>query len=868
MDRNWRVSTGSNGLDEVIDSLRMGDNVVLKVDNILHYKEFVTPFVARSLAEQRRVVYMRFAEHEPLITDETVVTYSINAGDGFESFSTEVHRIIADEGSGVFYVFDCLSDLLYTWATDLMIGNFFVITCPYLFELNTIAYFAIYRNANSYETINAIRNTTQVLIDIYKVDGLTYIHPLKVWNRYSPTMFIPHAEAGDMFVPLTSSSDTSHLFVDMTSNIFDSSRRHLDYWDRMFLDASDLYDKIKNAELPAQEQEPWVEKLCRNMFSRDTRFLEILTKAFNLQDLLQIKTRLIGSGFIGGKSVGMLLARKILLQNEEFKFSRLLEPHDSFYIGSDVFYTFLVQNNLWKLLMEQRQPDNYFSSAVEIRRQILQGVFPESIKNQFLRMLEYYGQAPIIVRSSSLLEDSFGNAFAGKYESIFCINQGTLDERYAQFEKAVREIYASTMNEDALTYRKLRGLADQDEQMALLVQRVSGAYRQQYFFPDVAGVGFSYNTYVWDQGIDPKAGMLRLVAGLGTRAVDRISGDYAKIVALDQPLLKPYTGLDDYRKFTQLKVDLINIRENAMQTVPIRMLLDSNVDMKLPIIADRDFEAERKMREFGLEQKESWVMTFDPLLSNSSFPLIMRSLLQALEKAYQYPVDIEFTVNFKDAAHYSVNVLQCRPLQVKGLKSKVEFPESVDPSRLFFQGSNSFMGGNIQCDIDRIILVEPEQYHLLSESDKYKVARTIGKLNSLNAELGKTVMLLGPGRWGTSTPSLGVPVMFSEINNTTVLCEVAYLKAGYAPEVSFGTHFFQDLVECEIFYVALFPERDGVVFQKDLCASYYVNQLPNLVPAYSALQHVLKVYDIGQEQHKLEIIADAGAQKIICYFSA
>jgi hypothetical protein len=487
MRHRSKVSTGIPGLDKIIDSLRMGDNVVLQVDNINDYESFVTPYVAKSLEDGRKVVYMRFARHYPIIENqERIITYDIDAEHGFEFFSTQVHEIISKEGEDVFYVFDCLSELLYTWATDLMIGNFFQITCPYLYDLNTVAYFAIYKNMNSYETIAAIRETTQVLLNIYQVKGRTYVHPIKVIERYSPTMFLPHIKEHDEFIPLTSSGDASKLYTDMSLNIFDASRRHLDYWDRTFLKASDSYDKMKFGKLSTAEEKSLVEKLCRMILSRDERFLNLLTTFFTLEDLLQIKSNLIGSGFIGGKAVGMLLARKILQMDQDFQYDKFIEPHDSFYIGSDVFYTYLVKNGLWHLRMEQRTPENYYSLAYELRTKILKGIFPLNIKNHFIRVLEYFGQSPIIVRSSSLMEDGFGNSFAGKYESVFCTNQGTLEERYQEFENAVKQVYASTMNDDALSYRLKWGLADQDEQMALLVQRVSGSYRQQYFFPDLA----------------------------------------------------------------------------------------------------------------------------------------------------------------------------------------------------------------------------------------------------------------------------------------------------------------------------------------------------------------------------------------------
>ncbi len=867
MDNRRNVSTGLPGLDETIDFLRIGDNVVLQVDNISDYESFVHPFVKKSLQAGRKVIYMRFALHSPIIKDQdNIKVYNIDAENGFESFSAQVHNIITQEGREAFYVFDCLSDLLYTWATDLMIGNFFQITCPYLYELDTVAYFAIYKNMNSFETVSSIRETTQVLLNIYKVKGQVYVHPLKVLGRYSPTMFLPHFKQKGSFVPLTSSSDASKLFSDMSINVFDGSNRYLDYWERMFLKAADIYEKSKFGKLPESEEKIIIEKLSRTILSKDERFLKLLTSVFSLEDLLHIKSRLIGSGFIGGKAVGMLIARKILMQDQDVDYKKILEPHDSFYVGSDVFYTYIVKNGLWKLRMEQRKPEKYFSFAQEIKTKLLNGVFPENTKNHFLRILEYYGQSPIIVRSSSLLEDGFGNSFAGKYESVFCTNQGTLEQRYLEFEKAVKTVFASTMNEDALQYRLKRGMSDQDEQMALLIQRVSGSYRQQYFFPDMAGVGYSHNIYVWDKKMQPEAGMLRVVVGLGTRAVNRTAGDYARVIALDEPLCLPFTDLDDHKQFSQRKLDVLDITDNRMKSISFRKLINEGKDQKLQFFAQRDYPGETKMQKLDMPPSESWVINFDQILSSSPLTAITQKMLKTLESIYEYPVDIEFTVNFKNENDFQINLLQCRPLQAKGLKSKVEFPKHIEFAKILFETKKSFMGGNIQYRLDRIIYVEPEGYSRLSDLDKYRVARTIGKFNSLTEKQNKSVLLLGPGRWGTGTPSLGVPVKFSEINNILVLGEIAYMKERYSPEISFGTHFFQDLIESDIFYVALFPEGKGSIFQTELF-NRLDNQMAKLLPAEASLKEVIHVYDLaGGSYEALEMISDIGKNRVVCFF--
>lgn len=198
---------------------------------------------------------------------------------------------------------------------------------------------------------------------------------------------------------------------------------------------------------------------------------------FSLQDLLDIAGREIGTGLIGGKSVGLLLARK----SQESEARDLVRGHwvppDSFYLGADIYYTYIVQNGWWTLRMRQKTPEGYFPLASELREKLLSGRFPQAIRESFTRMLEHFGQSPIIVRSSSLLEDNCGHTFAGKYESVFLPNRGPPGERRRAFEEAVRVVYASVMNDEALAYRLDRGLRDQDEQMAILVQRASGDHR-------------------------------------------------------------------------------------------------------------------------------------------------------------------------------------------------------------------------------------------------------------------------------------------------------------------------------------------------------------------------------------------------------
>jgi len=857
-------STGLTGLDTVLDYLRDGDNVVWQVDKIDDFRNFVTPFVTRAKQDGQKVLYMRFAKHKPLVqADSNVTIYNLDANSGFETFSMQVHDIISSEGKKRFYVFDCLSDLLNAWATDLMIGNFFMITCPYLFELETIGYFALLRNRHSFKTVARIRETTQLLLDVYNVEGNFYVHPLKVWKRYSPRMFLPHLQQADKFVPLINSVDATRLFAHVSEKGLEPAQRALDYWDHLFLRSEELLKKTTDC---SEEKQQAVEQLCRIMLGREKRILSLTQKNFSLEDLLDIKKRLVGTGFIGGKAVGMLLANNIISKDTSRDWEQCLEPHDSFYVGSDVFYTYIVENGWWKLRMQQKTKEGYFKVASDLKEKMLTGKFPDEIREKFQEMIEYFGQSPIIVRSSSLLEDAFGNAFAGKYESVFCVNQGSPAKRYSEFEDTVRRVYASTMNENALTYRLQRGLYQQDEQMALLIQRVSGSHRKNHFFPDLAGVGVSHNTFVWNSELDPKAGMLRLVFGLGTRAVNRVENDYPRIIALDAPLSRPLAGMDDVRKYSQHQVDLLDTKENVFTTLPLQKLLGEKLDLnRLDLFVESDYQMARRMSELGMREKQYWLLTFRKLLTNSSFTQIMQKILKTLESSYEYPIDIEFTVNFAKEGKPLINLLQCRPLQTKGRQAKVEIPSKIQPEKILFQCERYFMGGSISQPVKKIIYVEPKAYTQLPQSQKYDIARIVGKLNKqITDKENEPTILFGPGRWGTTTPSLGIPVNFYEINNITVLVEMAYEGGNLMPELSFGTHFFQDLVEGDIFYVALFPRKEDVILNRK-----WFSETPNLLtdslPESGRYADVVKVFKIEQEQ--LQILCDVVSQKVVCFFT-
>ena len=856
-------STGLPILDGILKGIRPGDNVVWQVDSIDDYIPFVHHFCRTAHNEHQDLIYFRFAEHVNLLpSDVEADVYELHPEHGFESMLDEIFRVIEKSGTGACYVFDCLSELTVDWYSDRMLGNFFRLTCPYLYDFETVAYFALLKDHHMAHAVNIIHRTAQVVIDVYRNKGALYLHPQKVDKRHSDTMYMLHRWKGDDFLPVRLSATVSEILSSAPQPWLDLTIHRYDVWTRTFSEAQKCLEEGESCDTCSANGELLFKRILRMAISRDERVLELAQSYFDLRDLVNIGKRMIGTGLIGGKSVGMLLARAIL-QKEDAKWLTRLGAHDSFYIGSDVFYTYLIRNGCWWTRRRMNNPDTLRDSSHEVRQRLLAGSFPEDIEAQFMEMLTYFGQSPIIVRSSSLLEDAYGNAFSGKYDSVFCANQGTPQERLEEFITAVRHVYASTMSEEALNYRAHWDLLDRDEQMAILVQRVCGAPYGQLFFPQVAGVGFSFNPFVWSSEIDAQAGMIRLVFGLGTRAVDRCDDDYTRVISLSAPDRRPEGTRDEEKRYTQRRVDILDLRANQLVSGEFdEVMAHANKELPLSMFASHNAETERLAREHNWKSAFPWDLTFEGLLESTSFVEDFRSMLKTLEKAYQHPVDIEFSANFLDDDSLRIDLLQCRPFQVRRAQTDTLEAADVADDRIVLQTDGPIIGNSLSTTIDRIIYVVPSVYSQMGMSERYSVARLIGRLNHLTGQhQADMIMLIGPGRWGTTSPSLGVPVSFAEINTVSVICELALMHDGLVPDISLGTHFFNDLVEMDMLYLAVYPERDGSRYLPEFFEQAD-NRLGEIMPDEAHWSHVVRVID---GDSRLGLHMDTLRQKGICY---
>ena len=589
--------------------------------------------------------------------------------------------------------------------------------------------------------------------------------------------------------------------------------------------------------------------LIRRFFSDDLDYINVIKGFATVEDFAAMLSRTVGppqgNGKLGGKAAGLFRAEKVLMAAKKDYISlRNLAVPKSWFITSDGIIDFLHFNAL------EEMPSIKYRDPAEIRQEypFLEQIFknstmsPEMIAGLSLA-LDDFGDKPLIVRSSSLLEDTLGAAFAGKYKSLFVANQGTKKERLQALIEAIVEVYASVFGPDPIEYRRERGLLDFNEEMGILIQEVVGRRCGKYYLPAYAGVAFSHNEFRWSPRIKRSDGIVRMVAGMGTRAVDRVGDDYPVLVSPGQPGLRVNASPDEVLQYSQKNVDVINLETRRFETLTVERLV-AEVGHELPALSQvvsvlRDGELTASSSNLIDLAGGTPVVTFAKLLAHGPFIPMVRDMLSILSKALGFPVDIEFAC---DGDIHKLYLLQCRPQSQAGNGFAVSVPKNVAAADQIFSAGRYITNGLLK-DIEYVVYVDPDEYDgLPTMEDLAQVGRIVGELNTKLPR--QKFILMGPGRWGSRGDiKLGVRVGYSDINNTSMLIEVAKQKKDYVPELSFGTHFFQDLVEANIKYLPLYPDEKGNVFNQPFFRDT-PNVLRRLLPDAKRFEHVIKVIHV------------------------
>jgi hypothetical protein len=400
-----------------------------------------------------------------------------------------------------------------------------------------------------------------------------------------------------------------------------------------------------------------------------------------------------------------------------------------------------------------------------------------------------------------------------------------------------------------------------------MIQEVVGSKVGDYYFPVFSGVAFSKNEFRWSPRIDRDDGLIRAVPGLGTRAVDRLANDYCILIAPGKPELRVNVTPDEILRYSTKGMDVINLKKNTFETIDISTLVKSH-GSDIPHIHNilsvyQKDHIQMPTSQYGIRfEEDTLAVTFEGLIKRTSLISQIWELIGILKEKMGKPVDIEFAF---DGVH--LYLLQCRAQSYIKDILPASIPTDIAEKKILFTANRYISNGYVP-DVLYIVYVDPYAYNCITDLESLNdVGRAIGRLNTILPK--RQFILIGPGRWGSRGDiKLGVNVTYSDINNTAILIEVARQKGNYVPELSFGTHFFQDLVESSIRYLPLYPDDAEIIFNESFLLGSK-NMFAELLPEYASLSHTIRVINVPQCSNNdiLKVIMNADVGEAIAFLT-
>ncbi|HEX2695524.1 MAG TPA: PEP/pyruvate-binding domain-containing protein, partial [Acidobacteriota bacterium] len=476
--------------------------------------------------------------------------------------------------------------------------------------------------------------------------------------------------------------------------------------------------------------------LTRRFLSERLPFIRVARDHMTIHDFDRLLDRVTGpsqgTGKLGGKAAGMVVAERILAERRKTDPAiGDFEVPDTWFITSDglidfIHYNFLEDFQSFKFSRIQEIRHNY----PYLQQVCKHSYFSPEMHDQLRLILDDMAEGPLIIRSSSLLEDSKGTAFSGKYRSLFLANTGLKEERLAALAEAVAEVYASIFNPDAIQYRAERGLLDYYEEMGILVQKVVGRVVGRYFFPAFAGVAFSNNDFRWSPRLRREDGVLRMVAGLGTRAVDRVENDYPILVSPGQPGIRVNVMPEEAVHYAQRSIDVINLETGRFETRSIdEVRREAGAEFPLwdRILSIWDGTTVRTANA-ALDRPEAdgMIVDFGGLIRDTGFIEQMKAVMKALRDTFGMPMDVEFAHDGK-----TLHILQCRPQSFREEGEPAMVPKWVPEKQKLFSANRHLTNGQVR-GIRTVVYVDPQGYsEMPSLGDMIAVGDAVSRLNAM-----------------------------------------------------------------------------------------------------------------------------------------
>jgi CheY-like chemotaxis protein len=548
-------------------------------------------------------------------------------------------------------------------------------------------------------------------------------------------------------------------------------------------------------------------KYLINVFneSRKERQLGVMTDFFKQKFEFESSYTKIGSDSLGGKGRGIAFIRTLLARygfNQKYPNVKLTVP-STVAIGTDEFDKFILKNKL-KIFLKS----NAEISDSKIAKEFLKGDFSDALKKKLLVILKNM-KKPIVVRSSSLLEDSQNYPFAGMY-STYMLPNNDKDEniRLEQLCKAIKLVYASVFYNDARAYIESTSAKIEEEKMAVIIQELIGDEHNGRFYPTFSGVAQSYNYYPISYQ-KREDGVVSLAAGLGYSVVGGeqvlrfspkhpdIISDFSNIASILNNSQKELYVLNTKKSI----MDLSEKEETTLEKINISDIVnDRTLD---PIVSTYD-KNDGMIRD-GYSEDGPNLVTFAGILKYNVFPLasILKDILETGQKSMGTPVEIEFAVNLdpEDKKPPIFALIQIRPIIISQELSQIKWDDKEYTNKQILIKSDKSLGNGLINEVRDIIYVIPETF---DSSKTIEIAKEIGIVNKKQKE--NPYLLIGPGRWGTKDRWLGIPVNWSEISNVKVMVETALEDYNIKP--SQGTHFFQNIISRGVGYINITLKKE------------------------------------------------------------
>lgn len=506
----------------------------------------------------------------------------------------------------------------------------------------------------------------------------------------------------------------------------------------------------------------------------------------------------MGDGSLGGKARGLAFLNRLIEKHsltDRYENISISIPR-SIVISTEYFDEFILENGLQYVIDSELSDDEILSEFVASR-------LPEGLISGLKTYLKTV-DTPLAVRSSSKLEDSNYQPFAGVYSTYMIPHVDNKDMMLRILDKAIKSVYASVFYNGSRTYIQTTGNLQSEEKMAVVIQNICGSEHNGLYYPLISGVGRSVNFYPIG-GERMEDGIVNVVFGLGKSVVEggktlRFSPEFPKKIL---QLSQPYLAMRDSQKMMfalDLRPGAFKISRNEgvnLVHIPVTEVIPDYTNSNLVFST---YSAVDNRIVPGVEESGARIVSFDAILKYGKYPLAkaLSEIMDICRKELLCEVEIEFAADVAPSGKLSLKLLQVRPISSYAAEQEVNFDELKASLGTLFLESGKALGNGFVNDVSHIVYIAPDKFNSLSTRE---IAAELAEINNTFKSRNEGYILIGPGRWGSSDPNLGIPVIWSDISEAKMIVE--YSMPGFQVEPSQGTHFFQNITSLGVGYLSI-----------------------------------------------------------------